>query len=166
MAKEEVHAYVTNLETEIADPAQIVLCYRKRADSENVFDELKNQWGFAGFSSGKAVVGEAASRLMLLVYNLWSMFVRVVTDRDNHTEAITSRYELLMLPARMVKSGRKKTVKLSVGDRLKTLLKAAYKRLHQWLSSTAPQLSLNRTQHEKWNLFLPENNPDLLLNSA
>ena len=166
MAEEEVHAYVTNLEPEIANPAQIVLCYRKRADSENVFDELKNQWGFAGFSSGKAVVGEASSRLMLLVYNLWSMFVRVVTDRDNHTEAITSRYELLMLPARIVKSGRKKTVKLSVGEKLKALLKAAYKRLHQWLSSTAPQLSLNRTQHEKWNLFLTENDPDLLLSSA
>lgn len=158
MAEEEIHAYVTNLEPELADPAQIVLCYRKRADSENVFDELKNQWGFAGFSSSKAVVSESASRLMLLVYNLWSMFVRVITERDCHTEAITSRYELLMLPARLVQSGRKKTVKLAVGNQLKSLLKAAYTKLQQWLNATAPQLNLNSTQNTKWSLFLP---PDL-----
>jgi len=50
LAEEEYCVYVTNLELEEADAAQVVICYRKRADSENVFDELKNQWGFEGFS--------------------------------------------------------------------------------------------------------------------
>jgi hypothetical protein len=31
-----------------------------------VFDELKNQWGFRGYCSGKAVVTELAARLVLL----------------------------------------------------------------------------------------------------
>jgi hypothetical protein len=34
----------------------LVQLYRQRADAENVFDELKNQWGFAGFCAQKAAV--------------------------------------------------------------------------------------------------------------
>lgn len=130
-ADEEIHAYVTNLSEEELDSPGIVLCYRKRADSENVFDELKNQWGFAGFSSSKAVVVECTSRLMLMAYNLWSMSVRVSSGRERHTEAITSRYELLMLPARVVTSGRQKKVKLAVSSKLKSFLKQAYIRLEK-----------------------------------
>ena len=153
-------AYVTNLEPEQADSSQVVLCYRKRADSENVFDELKNQWGFEGFSSRKAVVAESASRLMLMVYNLWSLFVRVLSGREGHTEAVTSRYELLMLPGRLVKSSRQKKVKLSVSKKLRASLKAAYTRLEQWLSRTAPQLRLYGEIKPAWNLFLPESVSD------
>ena len=47
--EEEFSAYVTNLTLEEADGFQIVELYRQRGDAENVFDELKNQWGFAGF---------------------------------------------------------------------------------------------------------------------
>ena len=152
----QYQAYVTNLRAEQADSSQVVLCYRKRGDSENVFDELKNQWGFEGFSSCKAVVAESASRLMLIVYNLWSLFVRVLSDRDGHTEAVTSRYELLMLPGRLVKSSRQKRVKLSVSRKLKASLKAAYTRLEQWLNATAPQLRLYGEIQPTWNLLLPE----------
>jgi len=157
-AVEEVHAYVTNLSVEDLDTPGVVLCYRKRADSENVFDELKNQWGFAGFSSRKAVVAECTSRLMLVIYNLWSMFVRVTAGRDHHTEAVTSRYELLMLPARLVKSGRKKRVKLAVSEKVKEFLKEAYERLEKWLGATAPQLAIHGENAPKWSFFLPQNN--------
>lgn len=94
-----------------------------------MFDELKNQWGFAGFCSQKAVVSECAARLLLMVYNLWAMFARVTLDRDGHTEAITSRYELLMVPSRLVLSGRKRSVKLAVSGKFARRLKAAYERL-------------------------------------
>ena len=152
---EEVHAYVTNLSPEELGAPEVVLCYRKRADSENVFDELKNQWGFAGFSSNKAVVAECTSRLMLTVYNLWSMFVRVTAGRPPHTEAITSRYELLMLPARVVRSGRQKKVKLAVSEKVKEFLKSAYERLERWLGSTAPQLTMYGDTLPNWGFFLP-----------
>lgn len=156
-ADEQIHAYVTNLSEEELDGPGIVLCYRKRADSENVFDELKNQWGFAGFSSSKAVVAECTSRLMLMAYNLWSMFVRVSSGRERHTEAITSRYELLMLPARVVTSGRQKKVKLAVSAKLKSFLKQAYIRLEKWLSATAPQLAdVGNASPPKWGFFLPQ----------
>lgn len=140
MDVEEVAAYVTNIPAEEAAPGQVVLLYRKRADAENLFDELKNQWGFAGFCSKKAVVSEMAARLLLLTYNLWSMFVRVIKEEDKHTEAVTSRDELLMIPAKLVESGRRKTLKLAVSEKWWAAISQAYERLRRWLERTAPQL--------------------------
>ena len=116
--------------------AQIFGLERGRINGEDAFRRLtekleKEEMRFEGFSSRKAVVAESASRLLLIVYNLWSLFVRVLSERDGHTEAVTSRYELLMLPGRFVKSGRQKTVKLSIGEKLRNHLKAAYTRLQE-----------------------------------
>ena len=61
-----------------ATAEQIVWLYRKRADTENVFDEVKNQWGFRGFCSQRSVVTESAARLVWLTYNLWTLFVRLL----------------------------------------------------------------------------------------
>ena len=44
----EYGVLVTSLEEEVLALAQL---YRDRADSENHFDELKNQWGWAGFTT-------------------------------------------------------------------------------------------------------------------
>ena len=129
LSKEIVHAYVTDLTTKQAEGFQIVELYRQRGgcrmersdmdrsardvprsgatggEHQNVFDELKNQWGFVGFCAHKAVVSECAARLLLLIYNLWSMFLRVLKNDGMHTEAITSRCELLLIPGRLTKSG-------------------------------------------------------------
>ena len=50
-AKYKYEAYVTSLDRDYAQSWQILELYRKRADCENVFDQLKNQWGFNGFCS-------------------------------------------------------------------------------------------------------------------
>ena len=122
---------------------------------QNVFDELKNQWGFAGFCSQKAVVSQSSARMLLLVYNLWSLFVRVLKNQGSHTEAIKSRYELLLIPAKLVLSGRRKIIKLAVGGKLASFLRQAYQRLEEWLSRTAPQLSLSMENPPPWLLFDP-----------
>lgn len=153
--EEDFSAYVTNLKPEEADAFQVVQLYRQRADAENVFDELKNQWGFAGFCSQKAAVSQSSARMLLLIYNLWSLFVRVLKNQGGHTEAIKSRYELLLIPAKMVLSGRRKIVKLAVGSRFASFLKQAYQRLVQWLSRTAPQLNLTMAKSPPWLLFDP-----------
>jgi hypothetical protein len=57
-------------------------------------------------------------------------------------EAIKSRYELLLIPAKMAMSGRRTIVKLAVGSTFASFLKQAYQRLEQWLNRTAPQLNL------------------------
>lgn len=44
----EYAVLVTDLHYDIAALAQL---YRNRADSENTFDYLKNQWGWGGFTT-------------------------------------------------------------------------------------------------------------------
>jgi hypothetical protein len=113
--EDEVSAYVTNLTPEEATAEQVILLYRKRADTENVFDEIKNQWGFRGFCSQRSVVTEAAARLLLLTYNLWTLFVRLMgAEPGQHTEAVRSRRQFLVLAAQLVRTGRQKIWKLAV----------------------------------------------------
>jgi hypothetical protein len=153
--EEEFGVYVTSLTPAEADAFQIIGLYRQRGDAENVFDELKNQWGFAGFCARQAEVSQSSARLLLLVYNLWSLFVRVVKNQVGHTEAVKSRYELLLIPAKLVCSGRRKTVKLAVGAKFASFLKQAYQRLLEWLGRTAPQLDLTMGKAPPWLLFDP-----------
>jgi Transposase DDE domain group 1 len=139
--EDEVAVYVTNLEKNEATPEQIALLYAGRADTENVFDELKNQWGFRGYCSQRAVVTELAARLVLLTYNLWSLFTRLLgLTPGHHSEAVTSRRDFLFLAAQVVESGRQRVVKLAVKSEWWAVLKACYERLRTWLATTAPQL--------------------------
>ena len=122
------------------------------AHPTNVFDELKNQWGFRGYCRGRAVVTELAARLMLLTYNLWSLFTRLMgLNPGHHTEAIKSRRDFLFMAAQVVESGRQRTVKLAVMAEWWTTLKACYERLRTWLRSTAPQLE----EQGQWLRLLP-----------
>ena len=133
--------YVTNLEKNEATPEQIALLYARRADTENVFDELKNQWGFRGYCSQRAVVTELAARLVLLTYNLWSLFTRLMgLTPGHHSEAVKSRRDFLFLAAQVVASGRQRVVKLAVKAEWWAVLKACYERLRTWMVATAPQL--------------------------
>lgn len=139
--EDEVAVYVTNLAKDEATPEQLARLYAKRADTENVFDELKNQWGFRGYCSQRAVVTELAARLVLLTYNLWSLFTRLLgLTPGHHSEAVKSRRDFLFLAAQVVESGRQRVVKLAVKAEWWATLKACYERLRTWLSATAPQL--------------------------
>lgn len=145
MPEDEVSVYVTNLTPEEATPEQVVLLYRKRADTENVFDEIKNQWGFRGFCSQRGVVTETAARLLLLTYNLWTLFVRLMgAEPGQHVEAVRSRRQFLVLAAQLVRTGRQKVWKLAVSPAWWATLKACYERLCTWLRTTAPQLQKQR----------------------
>ena len=93
--------------------------------------------------------------MLLLVYNLWSLIVRIAKNQGGHTEAITSRYELLLIPAKLACSGRQKIVKLAVGSKFASFLKQAYQRLLDWLARTAPQLNLTMGKAPPWLLFDP-----------
>lgn len=143
--EDEVRVYVTNLTLAEATPEQVVLLYRKRADAENVFDELKNQWGFRGFCSQRGVVTETAARLLVLTYNLWTLFVRLMgAEPGQHVEAVRSRRQFLVLAAQLVRTGRQKVWKLAVSPAWWATLNACYQRLFRWLTRTAPQLEKQR----------------------
>lgn len=79
---------VTNWpETDVKAIAQI---YRDRGDAENQFDELKNQWGWRGFSTADLKRSQLMARLVALVFNWWSIYTRMATG-PTHGEAITTR---------------------------------------------------------------------------
>ena len=87
----EYAVLVTSLHDEVVTIAQH---YRDRADSENVFDELKNQWGWGGFTTQDLSRCRLVSRAVGLIYNWWNLFIRLA-DPNKHFEAITSRPLLL-----------------------------------------------------------------------
>ena len=106
---------------------------------ENVFDELKNQWGFGGFSAKPRATSELAARLLLVVYNLWVLFVRFIEPKK-HTEAKRGRRWFLLIAARLVQSGRQKEVQISIRGGWAKQSRTGYTKLHEWISTTAPQL--------------------------
>jgi hypothetical protein len=87
----EYAVLATTLKDEILTVAQH---YRDRADAENIFDELKNQWGWGGYTTRDLKRCGFMARIVALVYNWWSLFVRLAHP-DKHLEAITSRPPLL-----------------------------------------------------------------------
>lgn len=87
----EYAVLITSLADEILALAQH---YRDRADAENNFDELKNQWGWSGFTTHDLKRCQIMARIIALIYNWWSLFARLAIP-EKHAEAITSRPLLL-----------------------------------------------------------------------
>ena len=85
---------VTSLGREGFELRTIAQLYRDRADCENGFDELKNQWGWTGFTSQEIKRSSLMARHIALIYNGWSLFVRAAHPKARR-EAITSRPMLL-----------------------------------------------------------------------
>jgi hypothetical protein len=90
---------VTNESLPIVGLAQL---YRDRADCENVFDEVKNQWGWAGFVTRDLKRCRILARLIALFYNWWNVFTRLAQP-DRHLEAVTSRPLLLQAVCRVLR---------------------------------------------------------------
>ncbi len=105
----EYQVLVTNLKEE---PLSIAHLYAQRADAENNYDELKNQWGWGGFTTRDQLRCQVAARNVALVYNWWSLFVRAAHPEKSR-EAITSRPLLLCAVGRIVSSGRQQVLRLT-----------------------------------------------------
>ena len=86
--------------------------YRDRGDDENIFDEMKNQWGWGGFTTHDLARCRLAARLLALVYNWWNIFVRLA-DPDRHREAITSRPLFLSAIATRTRHARQTTIRVT-----------------------------------------------------
>jgi len=120
--------------------------YRDRADCENVFDEIKNQWGWGGYTTRDLQRCRITARLVALVYNWWNIFARLARP-DRHLEAVTSRPMLLQAVGRLVRTGRRNILRLTstharAGD-IRLALSRIGRFLHD-LGNTAEQLSPER----------------------
>ena len=102
-------ALVTSLDDEIVSLGQL---YRDRADCENAFDELKNQWGWGGFTTQDLARCRLAARIVALVYDWWNLFTRLA-EPDKHLEAITSRPLLLTAIAERIRHARQTTLRIA-----------------------------------------------------
>jgi len=154
----EVKAYeyavlVTSLEDEILTLAQH---YRERADCENNFDELKNHWGWGGFTTHDLKRCRLMARSTALIYNWWSLFVRLA-EPHKHTEAMTSRPLLLHAVGKQTWHGRQSTLTISSSHGQIERVEAACRRIATFfksLSETAEQLSPAQRWHRILSLAL------------
>jgi hypothetical protein len=147
----EFAALVTSLDAEVLTLGQL---YRDRADAENDFDELKNQWGWSGFTTQDLKRCRLMARFVALVFNWWSLFVRLA-DPDHHREAITSRPLLLTAIGRQASHAGQTTIRVSSTHARHAWARAALTRIGAFLEhlrSTAEQL----TPIERWYRILSQ----------
>ena len=90
----------------------VAQAYRDRADTENMFDELKNQWGWTGFSTQDLKRSQLMARMVALIFNWWSLFTRIASG-EKHGEAITTRPLFLQGIARHTRHAQQNHLSLS-----------------------------------------------------
>ena len=147
--KYEYAVLVTSLEMDVLTVAQL---YRDRGDAENIFDELKNQWGWAGFCTQDIFRSKVMTRITALIYNWWSFFV-MLADSGKRREAITSRPLLLYAVGRMTKHAGQTTVTITPGHSKHEQargMQAKIRAVVGWFKKCAQQLNFA----EKWHLML------------
>ena len=145
----EYTVLVTNADYDLDAIGQL---YRDRADCENGFDELKNQWGWGGYTTQDMERCNLSARAVALVYNWWSWYVRLAHPKTR-LEAITSRPLLLSGIARMTQHAGQSRLLLTLthaaDNEIKSLVANVRKGLDSVLS-TAPQL----TKPERWRALV------------
>jgi Transposase DDE domain group 1 len=147
----EYAVLVTSLNAEILTIGQL---YRDRADCENGFDELKNHWGWGGFTTHDLKRCRLMARCVAPVFNWWNLFVRLA-DPDHHREAITSRPLLLQAIGRQTKHAGRTTVTITSAHGNHERARRALTRIAAFftgLRNTAEQL----TAIERWYRILSQ----------
>jgi Transposase DDE domain group 1 len=147
----EYAALVTSLSDEILTLGQL---YRDRADAENVFDELKNQWGWGGFTTQDLTRCRLLAGTVALIYNWWSLFARLA-DPEHHREAITTRPLLLSAIASRTQHAGQVTLTISSTHGMRDKARGAYVRISGFLA----RLRENAEQLDplgKWYRILSE----------
>jgi hypothetical protein len=144
----ECAVLVTNTGYEILGLGQL---YRDRADAENAFDELKNQWGWGGFTTHDLHRCQLSARAVALIYNWWSLFVRLANPQARR-EAITSRPWLMSSVGRRTEHAGQTTITLTGQHADFGKARAALMRvsalLQSWAARAAEQLNVTTV----WNL--------------
>jgi hypothetical protein len=145
----EYAVLVTNSDYDLDAIGQL---YRDRADCENGFDELKNQWGWGGYTTQDLERCNLSARAVALIYNWWSWYVRLAHPKTR-LEAITSRPLLLAGVARLTQHAGQSRLLLTLthaaGDQIKAMIANIRMGLDAVLAS-APQL----TKPERWKALV------------
>ena len=133
----EWYALVTDLDMDARD---VLPPCRGRGDCENVFDEMKNQWGWGGFTAHSPAQTALFAGLSVIAANLWNIFTRLGGD-GSHREAATSRPLLQTCIARITRHARQGIVTIYTATGGKA--REAYRAISAFLArvSSASQLT-------------------------
>jgi hypothetical protein len=126
--------------------------YRDRADCESGFDELKNQWGWGGFTSQDIKRCQTSARAVALVYNWWSWYCRAAKP-GARMEVITSRALLLASVGRAVKHAGQTTLYLTPMHEAKDNVLALIADIHAALSHVR-DVAQQCPKADRWKTFL------------
>ena len=144
---------VTNLDWE---PRALSDAYRQRADCENAFDELKNQWGWGGFVTRDLMRSRISARTVALIYNWWTLFVRCA-EPDRPREAVTSRPLMLCAVGRMIHHAGQSVLRLTSSHAEAARMQRILSDLSLFLSgllNTAEQLDPKARWQRIWNRII------------
>jgi hypothetical protein len=162
----EYSVLVTSLSLEILSIAQL---YRDQADCENCFDELKNHWGWGGFTTRDLARCRLMSRMVAVVYNWWTLFVRLAQPHK-HSEALTSRPLLLHGVARKTTHAGQTSITITSRHARSSMVQTALRALTGLLNklrADAEQLSFGSRMllvtKQAFRCFLGIKGPKLLL---
>ena len=105
------HCFITNQKL----PAvEIWEQYKRRADAENRIQELKQDFGAEGFCMDNFYATEAAMRMVMIAYNLMSLY-RIFSQQTRvHQRLSTLRFNCFAVGSWIVKQGNKTVLKMSV----------------------------------------------------
>ena len=142
----EWHALVTDLGLDARAVSQL---YRDRGNCENIFDEMKNHWGWGGFVTQDMKRTAIAAGLSAFVANCWNIFCRLCGD-GSHEEAVTTRRRLMSCVARISSHGRRRAVTIFTHGR-----RAARRALAEISNVLAKMASASQLRpEERWQRLL------------
>jgi Transposase DDE domain. len=120
--------FVTNLDL----PAeQIWNMYKDRGDSENRVKELKYDFAIDGFCMKKFWATEASFRMIMVAYNLMSLFRQMVLQENRQSTLNTIKFKCFALGSWIVKSSREKVLKISTAGRKRLWLEGLFSKVNE-----------------------------------
>ena len=148
----ELYEYAVLVTSLVEGVLGIAQLYRDRAESENVFDELKNQWGWAGFTTQDQERCQIFARIVALIFNWWSLFTRLAIP-NRHTEATTSRPLLLHGIGRQTKHGNQTTLTITSNHAQAGPVRQALESVSSFIQRLA-QTAQQFTVDQRWRWLL------------
>ncbi|MCS6824938.1 MAG: IS1380 family transposase [Cytophagaceae bacterium] len=105
------HCFFTN---QTLPAVEIWEQYKRRADSENRIQELKQDFGVEGFCMKNFYATEAALRMVMVAYNLVALYRLFSKQNTNYQRLTTLRFNCFAVGSWLIKRGHKKILKMSV----------------------------------------------------
>ena len=124
----EFCAFITNTN---ASMIEVHRKYNQRGDSENRIKELKYDYGMDGFAMESFAATDAAFRFVLLAYNVMAIFRQAIMKPAVNHQLSTIRLQCIAIGSYLVRSGRKKVLKLAAQGERRHFLEHIFKNVER-----------------------------------